>query len=203
MDLQEYWKEPEVKEDALDQLLAKGTSLLHKQSKGPLQKLRRNLLLNMAYGVIITLGYGVIIYMFPIWQVQMGILVCIVFNFWLLKNALEFYNNIDPDFASGNVLQSISSHYHYFKKWCRQQEKVALFVYPVAATAGFMLGGVVGSGKTVNEFMGKPVVLIALLIALIILVPCCFFLARWMNKVAFGKYIDQLKANMDALEKEG
>jgi hypothetical protein len=77
---------------------------------------------------------------------------------------------------------------------------VALWVYPFAATGGFMLGGTVGSEKTVEVFMGDYRVLIALAIMLVVLVPLSYWLAKWMTRVAFGKYVQQIKERIDELE---
>lgn len=65
-----------------------------------------------------------------------------------------------------------------------------------------MLGGFLGSGKSIDVIMQKPVMIIALLISIAILVPLCFYLARWMCKVAFGKYTEQLKRNIETLKSE-
>jgi hypothetical protein len=80
------------------------------------------------------------------------------------------------------------------------QEKVALFFYPIGAVGGFMMGGVIGSGKTIGEFMSKPVVLIALVIVLVTLIPACYYLAKWMNKKAFGDHLEKLKENINQLK---
>jgi hypothetical protein len=63
-----------------------------------------------------------------------------------------------------------------------------------------MMGGVLGSGKTVGEFMSKPPVLIAFAIILVVLIPACYYLAKWMNRKAFGDHLEKLKANIDQLK---
>ena len=50
--------------------------------------------------------------------------------------------------------------------------------------------------------MQKPIMIIALLIAITILVPCCFYLAKWMSRKSFGRHLDALKENIEALKKE-
>jgi hypothetical protein len=65
-----------------------------------------------------------------------------------------------------------------------------------------MLGGVIGSGKPVSVFMHKPLFFITLIIAVIVLVPACYYLAKWMFKCSFGKHLQALKDNIDELESE-
>lgn len=201
MDLKDIWNATDNKGDILDALLEK-KQFMHHASTGPLKKLRSNLQKNLGFAVIITLGYAYLIYYYPIWQVQVGLWISICFNLVLMWQAYTQYKNIDPALNGGNVLQTLKHIHASFTNMFRQQERAGLLVYPVACAAGFMLGGVEGSGKTVEEFMSKTAVQIALLICILVLVPVCYYLAKWMNKVAFGKYVDQLKEHIDALERE-
>ncbi len=84
----------------------------------------------------------------------------------------------------------------------RTQIKVALFIYPISAAAGFMLGGVVGSSKAAEAFMQKTVIWIILLVVVIILTPLCYLLARWMLRYSFGKHLDTLQEKTNELEAE-
>jgi hypothetical protein len=203
MDLQEMWNTPETHGDMLDALLQR-RDILHHRSKAPLDKLKSNLAKNLGFAVIITLGYAILIFYFPYWQIQVGLLITIFFNLVLMWQAYQQYKSIDPALSSSNsnVLQNLKHIYISFTKMFRQQERAGLLVYPVACAAGFMLGGVLGSGKTVEAFMSKPIAQIALAICIVVMVPICYYWAKWMNKVAFGKYVDQLKEHIDALERE-
>jgi ABC-type nitrate/sulfonate/bicarbonate transport system permease component len=201
MNLQEMWNSPETKGDMLDAMLEQ-KQFLHHPSKGPLEKLRSNLVKNISIAVILTLGYACLIFYFPYWQIQVGLLITICLNLALMWQAYEQYKNIAPALSSGNVLQTLKHIHASFKKMFRQQERTALLVYPVACAAGFMLGGVIGWGKSVEAFMGAAKAQIALAICIVVLVPIGYYLAKWMNKVKFGKYIDQIKEHIDALERE-
>jgi len=77
-------------------------------------------------------------------------------------------------------------HCESITTWLNNQQKVALIIYPVSATGGFMLGGVIGSGKSVEVLMSKPVVILVLIVTIIILVPICYYLAKWMCNYSFG-----------------
>ena len=72
-------------------------------------------------------------------------------------------------------------------------------MYPVAATGGFMLGGVVGSGKTVEAFLYRPSILIILVITVAIITPVCYYLAKLMFKYAYGRHLKKLKELIDEL----
>jgi hypothetical protein len=130
-------------------------------------------------------------------------LLLIGFNLWAMVKAYRLYITIDPDMSRHNVLAYLKSHYNAFMEWQKQSMRVALWLYPFAAAGGFMLGGIVGSGKTPEAFLMNYKIQIALAITIIVLVPLSYLLAKWMTRVAFGVYVDQLKERIDELEREG
>jgi hypothetical protein len=69
-------------------------------------------------------------------------------------------------------------------------------------TGGFFLGGVIGSGKTVEGFMSKPLMWVILSICILVLTPLCYWLVKVMFKYSFGNHLQQLKANIDELTGE-
>jgi len=157
----------------------------------------------MILAVLICLLYMVVIYYFRIWQVQLCTILVLCFSLWALYTAYLQYKNINSTVSAINpVLQELKRHHQSITAWMDTQQRVALFFYPVSAAGGFMLGGVSESGKTVTEFMSKPLVWVALLIALAVLVPACWYLTKWMFKYSFGKHLKSLKENIDALESE-
>ena len=74
-----------------------------------------------------------------------------------------------------------------------------MYVYPIAIAGGFILGGVEGSGKSVEAFLYNPKILIFLGVTLLLLVPACYYGARWMYNYAYGKHLKNLKLSIDEL----
>ncbi|MBL0234175.1 MAG: hypothetical protein IPQ08_10980 [Chitinophagaceae bacterium] len=201
MSIKNTWDEiNESQDDDLTSLL--NTSRLSGiSSRNPLEKIRKNLLLNMILGVLICLVYVVVIFYFQIWQVQLCTVLVLLFSVWALYTAWLQYKNINSTVSANSpVLDELKRHYRSINNWMNTQQRVALFFYPVSAMGGFMLGGVSESGKSVADFMSKPMVWVALIVALAILVPACWYLTRWMFKYSFGKHLRSLKENIDALE---
>ena len=189
-------------DDDLSSLLQKST-LSKLSSHNPLEKIRKNLLINMIWGVLICAVYVWIISFFRIWQVQVAIGLVLVFSLWALYTAYVQYKNINNSVSSSrSLLDEMKTHYHSISNWMKTQQRVALLIYPVSAAGGFMLGGVLGSGKPVGFFMSKPMVIVALLISIAVLVPACYWLARWMFNYSFGKHLKALNENIKALEEE-
>jgi phosphoglycerol transferase MdoB-like AlkP superfamily enzyme len=200
MDLKNIWQQSNEDDRDLTKLLD-SARLKNLQSKLPLGKLRQHLLYGMVWAVVITVGYGVIFVIFPIWQVHIALGVVIAFNLYVIVDSWKLYRKTPATILPTHSLkEELTFHYESFQRWWAMQQKISLFVYPVAAAGGFVLGGVSGSGKTVEEFLYNGKVLVALAIAVAILVPACYFLARWMFYYAYGKYIKQLKATLDELD---
>jgi hypothetical protein len=198
-DLKELWKENGNGTDMLQQML-QSKSFKKQGLHSPLAKLKRNLTIHLVYAVVITIAYALLIYYFPIWQVQACMLLLIVFNLWAMNKAWALYQQVEVSLNDTNVLTALKKVHQMFTEWEKQSLRAALWVYPFAATGGFMLGGTVGSEKTVEVFMSDNRVLIALVIMLVVLVPLSYWLAKWMTRVAFGKYVQQIKERIDELE---
>jgi hypothetical protein len=192
----------EPQDDDLTSLLK--TSRLSKiSSHNPLEKIKRNLLINIIWGVLICLLNIAALFYFPIWQVQLCIFLVLLFSLWALYTAYLQYKNINTAISPVNpVLDEMKRHYQSITSWMNTQQRVALFIYPVSALGGFMLGGVSGSGKPVAVFMSKPHIWIVLIIALAVLVPACWYLTKWMFRYSFGRHMKALKENIVALEAE-
>jgi len=47
--------------------------------------------------------------------------------------------------------------------------------------------------------MQKPLMQVIMLLVILLLVPPCFYLAKWMAKKSFGQYLQQLNNNIAAL----
>ena len=170
--MEQNWKQLEGPEDDELSSMLNMSAIAYLHTHNPLQKIKTNLLINMILGVLICIVYVIIIIAFPIWQVQVGLGIVFIFSGWAMYKAFIQYRNIQPDISANNaLLEELKRQHQSFTEMIRTQLKVALFIYPISAAAGFMLGGVAGSGKPVEAFMHKPAVWIILLVAIAILTP--------------------------------
>ena len=200
MSLEKTWQNlDDSSDDDLAAIIKSGT--LKKPSNDPIQKIRRNLLINLIWCIIISIGYVIILYMFPLWQVQLCIAVVLLFTLYGFFSALHHYRQLKKTPDEAQLLPYMEWHYTSITKWLNTISKVALFVYPVSAAGGFMLGAVFGSGKSIAYLFSKTLIQVSMPITIAVLVPACFFLAKWMNRLAFGRHLEQLKKNIDELKK--
>lgn len=203
MNIEKNWNE--INGNADDELssLLKETKLSKLSSSSPLEKIKGALVMNMIWVSAICIGYVFIIAYFHIWQVQVLMGIVLAFSLWGLYSAFIQHKKIKTTAAPGaSLLHEMKRHYHSISRWMKLQERIGLFIYPFSAAGGFLFGGVLGSGKTVEAFMGRPSVYITLFITIAVLVPAGYFLAKWMFKKSFGKHLAALGENIKALEEE-
>jgi len=199
MDIENVWQRSGGSDDALNKIMQqKDFSNLH--SKLPLNKLKKNLLIGLILAALITAFYVASFYYIGIWQVHIAVAVAILFNIFVGVDTWKLYKNINVNVSTTNSLKDeLQKNYSGFQRWWRIQERLGLFVYPIAATGGFILGGVDGSGKSVEAFLYNPKMLLVLGVTLLILVPLCYYGARWMFNYAYGKHLKKLKELIDEL----
>lgn len=199
MDLKNIWQQSEGNDDMLNRLLQQNDfHSLH--SKMPLKKLKHNLLIGIIWATIITAGYIALFFFVPIWQVYIAFITLIIFNTWITILSGKLYKSINENITSSNSLkQELQKNYSGFQRWWSIQQRLGLFVYPIAATGGFIVGGILGSDKTVEAFLYNPKMLSILGITILVLVPLCYFGAKWMFNYAYGKHLKKLKVMIDEL----
>lgn len=202
MSIEETWKNIGTETDEALSKLLKPSSLGKLQSTSPLARIQGNMLMNSIWGILIGIGYILILIYFPFWQVRLCISLVLLFTIWAVYTTLKLYNNIRIGVPEHSVLSEMERHYQNIKKWMSLQQWVGLLIYPISAVGGFMLGGALGSGRSVDEVLAKPKMVIAMIIVAIILVPLGYLLAKWMSKKAFGNHLAALKRNIDALKEK-
>jgi hypothetical protein len=200
MDLQLAFAQLAPQDPAFEQRLKQATNVQH-PSHHPLWKLRRAIRLNLIFGTVITVGY---LGLFPFIGDEVVLAffaLVLMYNVWSLVHTLQLYRRI-PDHvpADHDLMSVLRQQVATTTAWMKLHQRTGLIMYPLAVTAGFLLGGMQGSGLPPELFLAKPAVRIALVIALIVLVPVCYFLVRWMTHVAFGVHVEALRTHIADLE---
>jgi hypothetical protein len=202
MEPTDNFNKAEIQDPDFDRFLDK-KKLHQTQSSNPLVQLKRTILYSIIWSVILGLVYAAMFYLIPIWQVKVTLALVLAFCLWSFVETFRLYRSIQPLVIPGNsVLAEMKRHYSNVNQWMIINQRVGLLLYPFAITGGFILGGVIGSGKPVSAFLYKPVMLLALAICILVWVPLSYMLAKWMFKVSFGKQLQLLSERIAALEIE-
>jgi hypothetical protein len=196
MDIENIWQHESNNDDALNKFLNQG-EFSKFQSRLPLKKLKQNLLIGIIWAILITIGYIVLFFVIEIWQVYIALGVLITFNTLIMLDSWKLYKKTPSTISSSNSLkEELTLHYNSFQRWWTIQQKVSLFVYPIAVTGGFILGGTLGSNKPVETFLYNSKMLGILGITVLIMVPLCYFGAKWMFNYAYGKHLKKIKSTI-------
>ena len=201
MSVENNWRSLDGQTDELlSSLLSKGQfQKLHSQN--PLMKIKRQLILSGFMATILSVLYTFLLINYPFWQLLVCIGILLLFTAAGAYTSFKYAKSIQPFInAEGSLLQEMEKHYFTIKKWGDIQMKAAILVYPFAAAGGFMLGGMLGSGKSIEFFMSKPKVIVILIITISILVPLSLWLAKFLFNKSFGIHLKKLKAYIDELK---
>jgi hypothetical protein len=199
MDIQNVWQQSSGSDDELNRMLQQN-DFSNVQSKLPLGKLKKNLLIGIIWAAVITAVYIALFFFVNIWQVYVALGTLILFNIWIAVDSLKLYKSINVNISAKNSLkEELQKNYIGFQRWWTLQQRASLFVYPVALTGGFILGGFLGSDKPVESFLYNPRMLLILGITILIVMPLCYFGAKWMFNYAYGKHLKKLESTIDEL----
>jgi Na+-driven multidrug efflux pump len=168
-----------------------------------LAKLRRNLRISFIWAILITLIYAVVIVYFGETVIRLLFLLLVGFNSWVIYTNYRLLGRLSaPPDAGLSLKQVLVSHLDSFAEWWKVQSRVALLVYPVSASAGFVAGGVLGSGKPIETFMSKPFVWWILAASIAVLTPLCWLLERAMYRIAYGAHLRKISSLVEELERD-
>lgn len=198
MDLKEVWKK--LEQEKLTQPVA-GAEEVYKTSKHPVQKLIRSFKIALGFVVLFELAFAylAVIMPQPIVKIAM-VLMMIVYIFYFVAN-YQTLNHIQKTFRMDqNLSHTLQSIYDNTQQSLKFQRKSALFIYPLAATCGFMLG--LSVERNVVELFENRAVWISLIIIIIVLTPLSYFIAIQLERVSYGRYLSELRSLIHQLNSQ-
>lgn len=191
MDLKEIWNATEPSTQQLPQINSVN-EIKSKGLKNPLKLAKIKLKQNIAWSIVVGVIYIPLIVIYQYWQIQLLLGITLIFTIWAIFSAIKLHQSIQSNVSASNLLSELVRVKNTLNQWMAVQSKVALFIYPISASGGYFLGGVLGSGRSVDEFLSKPIVIYALIISVLVLTPLCYYLAKWMFKLSFGKVLEKI-----------
>ncbi|MEY4929730.1 MAG: hypothetical protein RI909_454 [Bacteroidota bacterium] len=198
MDLKEVWKK--LEQEKLNQPVL-GAALVSKTSRHPVHKLMQLSKITLVFTIIFEIGFTYLFFIMtqPIVRVFLIVMI-IAYLFYFVLN-YRILKNIQQSFRLDlNLKNTLKQVYENTMSMLAFQRKSSIFIYPLAATAGFLMG--LSAEKDAATMMQKWQVILALVISIIILTPSCYYLARWMEKLSYKKYLTQLRELIQQFEKD-
>jgi hypothetical protein len=201
MDFKELWDKagaPDIPPPDRSELEA----MLGKESQGLLAKLKRQLKHKLIWGVGITIPFSILmIMMWGNWAAVTLLGLMTVMCAFLMVFIYRYYRRL-PDHLdmSQGMLPLMKSYNQIVRQALRFEERAGAFFVIFSPGMGAVFSMISDGKRTLQDVLTDPVMLIIIGIATVVAGPPAVWLTIWMNKYAFGKSLDQLKKNIEALE---
>jgi hypothetical protein len=199
MDLQRAYQGMDTAPGELETML---DGVMHGRypSDHPMTKLHRALRINLIWTVVITVGLLALLFIIPEPLILALFGVLLLFCLWAIVDGVRLLRSFDVAVSSSNsVLVEMQRQHDMIRRWMRVQERVALGVYPFSIAGGFTWGGMAGSGLDALSFLRTPAVGVVLAISILVLVPLCYYVTRWLSKLVFGRHLSALHQRIEEL----
>ncbi|MEQ8926704.1 MAG: hypothetical protein RLO81_12865 [Fulvivirga sp.] len=174
---------------------------IRSKSVGVIETLHKKLRLKTWFvwgGIVFFLG---IIYLDtnPITDILLYIITVVYFisGIILTKERKIIKDEID---LSKNLKTTLETFQFKVKRILRYEELIGLILYPISASAGFIVGLNIEHDN--SDFFDTTKGWLIWAVVIGVLTPLCHWFAKWMNKKAFGKYLKQLEEDINELNKQ-
>ncbi|MEQ9304896.1 MAG: hypothetical protein RJQ14_13390 [Marinoscillum sp.] len=169
------------------------------KSSGTIEKLRKNVKYKLGYAIGFAAVFGgVIPFAFPL---ASQVLLTVMFVAYLVGAVLLYQElqilkkglNMDQDIRHGLI-----EYRDRIKRVLKYEESTALALYPVSVSGGFFLGMQLVDRDA--EIMTETFHWVVLILTIVLFTIGGNWLAKWMNRKAFGKYLDGLDETISELD---
>jgi hypothetical protein len=198
MELREAWKKLET--EKLISPVA-GPVVVPDNSKHPVSKLIFNFKMGLAFIVFFEVIFLVVFFLVsqPIVKIGMGAVVCVytllfIINFRIFRKLLPLAN------LHENILRALTEVHSVVTQALSFQQKMSAGFFPVCVAAGFLSGLSVENDAAV--LMENPAFPITMFITIAIFTPICYYLTKWMNRLAYGQYLEQLQEQIEEIRND-
>jgi hypothetical protein len=167
--------------------------------KDPLLRLRYNLKFSAVFAASFGILYGAMAILVPVWPINLCFAILVLFTIWGVITTLHMRSLLSEPDSPAPLLQELQRYVTLVRKWMRLQERLGIFVYPFSIIGGGLMGAYLASGEPVANLLNDKVLDVLLVVALLVMMPICAGIARTMNRVKYGRYLDDLQKNIDEL----
>lgn len=203
MNLQETWNKLNS-----ERLITPSDPLLpkfKKHSRHPVQKLIRAFEITLGFTIVFGLLFAALLFVFEPWIIRLFLALLIAaYSFFFIYN-LKTYKKLQIEWASpfdASLKEAFHKIHHVAHSSIRFQEKAALYMYPISITGGYLMGLFTGNSAQFEKNVTNLQVLGILGVCMIIFTPVCYYLAKWMYKVSYDKYLQQLQSLLKDMQQE-
>lgn len=198
-ELKQAWTELKPEQNTLSHLSPEDLAQTEPKSSGVIEKLRKNVKMKLAYAIFFTGAFAFSIpFAFPM---ASQILLSVLFMAYLIASILLYQElqtlNKGVD-MSQDVLHGMIEYRDRIKRVLHYEEVVALALYPVSVSGGFFFGLKLYNRQA--EIMNRTAEWVLLILLIATFTIGGHWLSRWLNRRAFGKYLNRLNESIQELK---
>lgn len=180
------------------EVIASDLQSLKSKANGPIAKLKTNLLINSGFAVAGILIFGFLMFYIDqtIVQVLLGVvLLAYAANIWL-NNYIhrKYLKTVLPEQDTFHYLSNLELG---IRTLLKRLEQTAVFIYPISMTAGFLIPL---AQENALHLLEKTEVQLILVACWVVFTPICYFVTRYLNRKAFGMYLDLIRKELDEMK---
>lgn len=175
------------------------TDSIRSQSNGTLSKLKRKVWWRFCFCVLLVAVLTLCIPFVGLASIQ--ILLSVLMSAYLIGSVLLYqeYRFLNGHYELGqNLLGGLKAYRDRIKKVLKFEEIISLILYPISATAGFLVGMYLFDSKT--GLLNEPKDWFLLLVPMIVLTPVSYLMNKWINRQSFHEHLLNLKKHIEELE---
>lgn len=173
---------------------------LKNASESPLKKLKRNFQANLVFAIVFTMVFIVLfIILDGIWVRLFTGLLIIGYILITIQTIAAYRKYLGKIKADDQVKTYLGNVFDGITQMLRLQEFVAIFFYPIAIISGFLMALYQLNGMHAFNDSFTWILLGGLII---IFTPLCYYLAKYLNKLVFGKHLLEIHALLEDFETE-
>lgn len=184
--------------------------LFHKKTENAVGKIRRNMLIEVAFGVVMVTGFGVAAWLYSSWAVRiMALLMFLI----MVVQAPSFYFQSrrlkSIPITQGNLRETLTSLVFIVGEFIRLYLKYASWLIPFAAVLGGIVGFTIGKNDVDDPAM-KPLDRlldaypiwggVGVIAFAAVVIWGSYRYVRWAVWWSYGRYYEALKEYLNELE---
>ena len=197
MKLEDTWKSLNTENQRIDH--SEMLESMNTKKADVMAKLQKKLLAKLIFAISFTLLYSLLVFFVKDTIVLLLFAVLIAAHLLAIGYILKEYRNMQKLIPmDGNILETLKEYQNRIKRVLKSEETGGLILYPVAVSAGFFFSLL--ADRSFGEVMADRWIWIIWIALMVGFTPVGHWLAKRMNKIAFGKHLSHLQDMISEIE---
>lgn len=197
MKLEDTWKSLNTENQTIDH--SEMLKSMNNKKADVMVKLQKKLIGKLIFAISFTLIYSLLLFFVKDSLVILLFAVLIGAHLLAIGYFLKEHRNMQKLIPmDGNILETLKEYQSRIRRVLKSEETGGLILYPVAVSAGFFFSLL--ADKSFTELMEDRWIWVIWISLMVGFTPVGHWLAKRMNKIAFGKHLNHLQEMISEIE---